>query len=106
MKAVELPINVLVLIVIGVIVLLGSIVLLTGIVSQGGNIASLETAKDSTCIKLRIVGCKSLASDVKVSDLDVGGDGKPNTDDDTLLALCNKLGITEERACKEACGCK
>ena len=66
----------------------------------------MQTAKDTTCIKLRMVGCKTEPADIKVTDIDVGGDGTANSDDDTLSALCNKFGVATDDACKELCGCK
>lgn len=106
MKAIELPINTLVLIVIAIIVLLGIIAISSSVNSQGGSVALLQTAKDSACIKLRIASCDSDTSRISVKDIDVGGDGAANSEDDNLLALCSKFGANTESACKELCGCR
>jgi uncharacterized membrane protein len=108
----ELPISMLVVIVIAVVILLGLLVLFMGAWQPAADIANMESAKSTGCRQLLDRGCTLAAlAGVKGLDIEVGGDGKAGSADDTLLKLCTKYyGCAnavggEEACCLRVCGC-
>jgi len=126
MKGLELPINTLIIIVIGLVILLALIAILFG----GFNIArpqmSLETAKNDACRQLSTMGCDYGYALIPVNNFDANRNGKVNDptihfkssigDDcgagalesgDNLATLCLCFyNMEEDKECKKnVCGC-
>lgn len=75
MKGVELPINVLVIVVIALIILLALIGLFYGVWGPGSSGLNLEGTKNSACQMLVSTGCSDSES-IHVSDFDADKDGQ------------------------------
>ena len=120
MKGVELPVNVLVIIVIAVIVIIALVAMLTGAIPILGP-ASQSAAFNAAC-QVLITGQRcsiedaTLTIDVAWDVNGLGGqpDGKINpiesvtdpTIRDTLFKMCtSKYQATTDAACKKLCGC-
>ncbi|MFH1229504.1 MAG: hypothetical protein V1678_03715 [Candidatus Aenigmatarchaeota archaeon] len=110
MKGVELPINVMIIIVLAIIVLLAVMALFFGVWNPGKSSLSLETAKSSACNILISTGCKDTS--IKVNNFDVDGDGITNDgtnvdNGDTLQKLCELYYNTGSDVvkCKAICHC-
>jgi hypothetical protein len=103
-KGIELPVNVLVIIVIGVLVLIALATLVaTGVLSARP--IQIQMEKNSACSALVLGGCTGDPAKVRVN-IDVDGDGKVDAAD-TFDKLCAvELQATTPEACKALCGCK
>jgi len=124
MKGLELPINTLIIIVIGLVILLALIAVLFG----GFNIArpqmSLETAKNDACRQLSTMGCDYGYALIPINSFDANRDNKMNpsgsfagdinsdcgtlaTSGDNLATLCLcYYNFVEDKDCKKnVCGC-
>ena len=118
MKGLELPINVIIILIIGLIVLLAIFAFFSGVWNPGTQGISLETAKQSACQKLVSLNCAFSPRDITINNYDADEDGKldpgngfdVNVDDnnkDNLMTLCyKKFGITQETPCKQICNCQ
>ena len=100
----ELPINVLVIVVIAVIVLLGVVaVYFTGWTPYASS-AGIDAIKNDACRKMSY-DCSKDPTDIKITNFDVDGDDDIDTDDN-LLTMCTMhydTGTVEQ--CKALCGC-
>lgn len=94
-KGLELPVNVLVIIVIAVVVLIAMIVLI------GSNPSfSCDTEKSSGCLRL-VQDCTNDPSKIKVTNFTKNG-----VLVDDLQEVCNQcFGKTTPTECKKLCGC-
>lgn len=108
MKGIELPINVLIIVVIAIIVLIALVSMFYNPVNVGGSVVGLDNAKSQACRSLSVgYGCDKNADldDIMVYDFDANGDGNMDSED-TLMALCeDKYAIGDESACRQLCGC-
>jgi len=93
MKGVELSVNTLIIMVLGVIILVAIIALVLGVWSPSSISVSSETVKNSACVKYIGQGCKSASS------IDVTLDGKTYTFDN----FCKN--VLKRSSCDEVCGC-
>lgn len=91
MKGVELPINVMIIVVLAIIVLIAVAVLFFGAWNPGKGSISLETAKNSACQILVSRGCDIHPNAIQISDFDADND---NSNDPTggLAANCGPGG--------------
>jgi len=131
MKGMELPINVMVIVVICVIVLLAVVALFFGVWNPFKTTATLETAKNNACQMLVSMGCPSNPESISVRDFDANRNGTVNDDGtgtiswdsnhdcysaaatnnigDNLASLCvcyyNLKGTTGPTDCEKLCGC-
>ena len=133
MKGAELPINTLIIIVIGITVLLAAIAIFFGVFNPVRGGVNLETAKSNACQMLTSLGCNVDPNTITISNFDADKDGNTvdagtenggnviwtalvacsihNPDDgvygDNLASLCHCwYGISSEKDCKEkVCGC-
>jgi len=78
MKGMELPINVMVIIVICVIVLLAIVALFFGVWNPGKGSITLETAKNNACQMLASMGCHQAPESIAVRDFDANRNGALN----------------------------
>ena len=94
----ELPINVMVIVVIAIIVLLAVAMLFFNVWTPGKDTLALEAAKNSGCQKLVSIGCNNVndLSTITVSGLET--DGITN-----LQGVCDELGASD---CYKMCGCE
>jgi hypothetical protein len=100
MKGVELPINVIVLVVLALIVLLGILALFFGVWPQGSTGINLEGAKNGACQILISTNCGSPSS-VNVKDFDADKDGTLNEvgpESSINAADCGKPGFKDNLA--------
>ena len=124
MKGVELPINVIVIVVLALVVLLGILALFSGVWTPGVAGISLEAAKNNACQMLVSTGCDSPAS-IIVKDFDADKDGTLNearsdvnnnadactpgaatNSGDNLYMLCKCWYGADETDCEtRICGC-
>ena len=125
MKGVELPINVIVIIILALVVFLAIIALFSGVWTPGVAGIVLEAAKNNACQLLVSTGCDSPAS-IIVKDFDADKDGTlneadltPSTDPadckpgnngktlgDNLAMLCLCWYGADEASCKtRICNC-
>ena len=94
-KGMELPINVLIIIVIAVVVLITVIVLLGNVPNMG-----CDAAKSSACLKL-VQDCSTDPADIKVGNFSQNGVLVTN-----LQQVCNQCyGKPSATECKKFCGC-
>jgi len=125
MKAVELPINVMVIIVICVIVLLAIVALFFGVWNPGKGSITLEAAKNNACQMLVSMGCPSNPESISVRDFDANRNGMVNdaggiawnagtdcglsatTSGDNLASLCVcYYNLLDADSCRKTlCGC-
>ena len=128
MRGVELPINVIVIVVICMVVLLAIIALFFGVWNPGKTSITLEAAKTNACQMLVSMGCNQDTFSIAVRDFDanknnaqVSGDnwdwndavmtpaqkcGTTATSQDNLAALCYcYYSRQNENDCKNLCGC-
>lgn len=122
MKAIELPINALIIIVLAVIVLIAVIALFyTGIIGPREAV-SAQTALNNACMKLLTYNCNSETKTIAVNNFDADKDGtvgdvgiwtwgdacnpSPAADGDNLASLCAcYYQINSETECKNLCNC-
>jgi hypothetical protein len=125
MKGVELPINVIVIVVLCLVVLLAILALFWGVWTPGVAGISLEAAKNNACQMLVSTGCDSPAS-ITIKDFDADKDGTLNEADlisstdpadckpgnngktlgDNLVMLCLCWYGADETSCKtRICNC-
>jgi len=104
----EMPINILVVIVAAVIVLIALLMMFLGVWNPFPTTVNIESVKQAACREVVLGDCKSTGM---IVDMDVNGDGTVGGGADTLQALCNKYYGCESAAdktscCLQACGCK
>jgi len=125
MKGVELPINVMVIIVICVIVLLAIVALFFGVWNPFKITTTLETAKNNACQMLVSIGCHH-PENIAVRDFDANKNGTVNDaggigsepwvyndncpgtagSGDNLATLCRcYYNIQSSTDCEKLCGC-
>ena len=122
MKGVELPINVIVIVVLCLVVLLAIIALFFGVWTPGSTGITLEAAKNNACQMLISTGCGSV-SNIAVNNFDANKNGiigeTGSTVDDTAAAckpggggadnlymLCKCWYGADETSCKtRICNC-
>lgn len=120
---VELPINVVVIIVMCIIVLLSVMVLFILTWTSGSSTINLQSVKSNACQKLASSNCESDTSSISVENFDANKDGKVNEagngvddtsaacktgggGDDNLYMLCKCWFSVNEQVCKNSiCGC-
>ncbi len=122
----ELPINVMVVVLIALVVLIAIFALFSGIWSPSTETLGLETVKSRACSNLVSMGCTVDTKDIAINDFDVDGDGKIGASDsgasctdsnvgknpencDNLYTLCVKkysIPLGGETRCKQLCGCQ
>jgi hypothetical protein len=111
MKGIELPINVLIIIVVAIIVLLAIISMFFTPFTTGSGSVSLETAKEQACRSLVVAyncGTSTDLDKIIVDNYDANDDLKENQITDTLMSLCvHKFQITtgDTSSCRKLCGC-
>jgi Tfp pilus assembly protein PilE len=122
MKGIELPINVMIIVLIALVVLIAIIALFTGVWNPGSQSLSLESAKSSACQKLVSAQCSFETYDIVVNNYDADNDGKidPGTSFskcsdwtgstdydkcDNLYALCKKRLSISDNGCRQLCNC-
>jgi len=105
MKAIEISVNIMVILVIALIVLVSIILIFMGIWNPSiGNI-QITTIKDEACNRLVSTGCGSPSSITNLN-IDLNDNGKAGEPEDTLLLLCQKyFDRQDEDSCKQLCGC-
>jgi hypothetical protein len=103
-KGIELPVNVLVIIVIAVLVLIALATLVaTGVLSMRP--VQIQMEKNSACSSIVVGGCTGDPSKVRVN-IDITGDGKIDASD-TFDKLCSsEFQTATPEACRKLCGCK
>jgi hypothetical protein len=74
-KGVELPINVIVIVVICLVVLLAIIALFFGVWTPGKTSITLEAAKSNACQMLVSMSCNSYSQDISIRDFDANKNG-------------------------------
>jgi len=121
MKGIELPINVLVIIVIAVIVLLGVIAVYFTGWTPFAQTAGVEAVKNAGC-RIVVYNCSTDLDDILfdgsnagLPKYDVNGDGDfcpadgttvcGANDNDDMLKLCEIHFDADARACAKLCGC-
>ena len=109
MKGLELPINVMIILVLGMIILIVVVALVYGAYRPSIGSVDLTTAKNNACQMLVSLGCERTSPGyVLIPNFDANGDGEIN-EEDTLMSLCEeKYGIEtdDESGCKtQVCGC-
>ena len=106
MKGVELPINVLVIVVLALVVLIAIIALFFGVWTPGQSNVNIEATKNNACQILVDIGCTD--TNIPTGEFDVGSDG--NSNNDNLQGLCEEYyGITpgDVDSCKKiVCRCE
>jgi hypothetical protein len=104
MKAVSLPINILVIIAIAVIVLLGLIAMYFTGFGPFTTAVSLEGVKNEACRELvQQYRCDRDLDDILTDNFDVAGDG--DSANDNLESLCSIHFNLDAAGCKQMCGC-
>ncbi len=106
MKGVEMPINILVIVIIAIIVLTAMVVIFSGVWSSGSGTIGLETAKSNACQILITMGCDTDPESVPVNNFDSNGDTKKDSNDN-LAELCKRYYSTGDDMdkCRGICGC-
>lgn len=89
MKGVELPINVLILVVLGLIILLAILGLFYGVWTGGASGVNLESAKNSACQLLISTGCNDNIETIYTNNFDADKDGTLDTG--FGLGQCNEV---------------
>jgi len=121
MKGAELPINTLIVIVLGVIILVAVIAIFFGPYFQTAGGVNLETAKSNACNMLASLRCNVNTYTIQINNFDANKDGSKNPGEelayppsclpaggyDNLARLCIcYYGITDEDACiHTVCNC-
>jgi len=111
-KGIELPINVIIIVVLALIVLLAIVALFFGIWPSGRDTVSIEAAKSNACQILIGMGCEGSTESIPTTGFDVGSDDDTpgGTDNNNLQGLCETYyGIEdgEEEDCKRiVCRCE
>jgi hypothetical protein len=121
MKGLELPINVMVILVLGIIILIAVIALIYGAYPPSIKSVDLTTVKNSACQVLTSMGCGGSPSSIIISNFDANNDGKldggsdwtfgagncARSGEDNLASLCEcYYSIMDEDACKtQICDC-
>jgi hypothetical protein len=106
LRGVELPINVIVIIILAVLVLLAILALFMGVWTPGESSITLEAAKNNACQMLVSMRCNQPLESISVLDFDADKDGTLNGAGDTLLALCQNWYHVDENICKnQVCMC-
>ena len=115
MKGLELPVNVLIILVLGLIILIAVIVLVYDASKPAVSSVDLTTAKNNACQMLVSVGCgPGQSGSIRVSNFDANRDGEMDVKD-TLLELCreyylidgsnDKYASPDDQCRVEICGC-
>jgi len=106
MKGLELPVNVMIILVLGMIILIAVIVLVYDGYKPSINSVDQTTAKNNACGVLTSLGCSVSTSSIVISNFDTNKDNILDNSD-TLMSLCeNFYSITDEGDCRtEICGC-
>ena len=109
MKGLQLPVNLLIIVVIAIIVLVAVIGMFYNPISSGANSVSIDVAKSQACRSL-VVGYECSLSvtldTIRVDNYDVDGNG--NNNDDNLMDLCEEkfmIAAGDQAACRKLCGC-
>jgi hypothetical protein len=113
LRGVELPINVIIIIVICLIVLLAIVALFFGVWNPGKGTLTLEAAKNNACQMLVSMGCNQYPESISISDFDAdksdsGGCsfGGSSVSGDNLDSLCKCWYNLNSESCKTTlCGC-
>jgi hypothetical protein len=105
MKGVELPINVLVLVVLGLVILLGILALFYGVWTGGASGVSLESAKNSACQLLVSTGCNDNIQTIYTNNFDADKDGTIDTDIGPGIGECNDPTDFSEDNLRMLCKC-
>jgi type II secretory pathway pseudopilin PulG len=116
MKGLELPINILIIVVLAVIVLIAVIALFFPSFYSSSQTVSVESAKSSACQVLANLGCVSNTNSITISNFDADKDGSldpgytvgacQTTDaNDNFYMLCQCYLNANEEQCKNTCGC-
>jgi hypothetical protein len=112
MKGLELPVNILILLVIAIIVLIAISVLFYGTYSGSSNGFGLAKAKNTACTMVISIGCDKAKSEEIMVNFDANKDGKIDSAD-TLSELCINFymigteGHPDDQTCKsQICNCK
>ena len=101
-KGIELPVNVLVIIVIAVLVLIALATLVaTGVLSLRP--VQIQLEKNAACSAIVASNCATEPSQIKVN-VDLGTKGDKS--DDTFENLCAEEFKVTGAECKRLCGCK
>ncbi|MEM5814210.1 MAG: hypothetical protein QXD77_00110 [Candidatus Aenigmatarchaeota archaeon] len=102
-KGIELPVNVLVIIVIAVLVLIALATLVaTGVLSMRP--VQVQMEKNAACSAIVAGGCTADPATIKVG-VDVGKVGDKS--DDNFQTMCTEeFKATTPEACRALCGCK
>lgn len=114
MKGIELPVNVLIILVLGLIILIAVIVLVQNGSKPATDSVDLTTAKNNACQMLVSLGCHVNPQSVRISNFDANK--KDGLDaGDNLMELCKNYYLIDgsndnyasvEDQCRvEICGC-
>ena len=96
MKGLELPINIIVIIVLAVVVLIAGLFLFMGSWQSSGGATQSESIFRSLCNQLLQKNCEPSPNTITTTI-----SGKTYT----LKDMCAQRGISGDDACKQACGC-
>ena len=105
MKGVELPINVLIIVVIAIIVLLAIVAVFFIGWTPYASSAGIDAVKNDACRKMSY-DCSKDPTTIDITNFDVANDG--STANDNLQGLCETyydIGATDLNACRRLCGC-
>ena len=124
MKGLELPVNILIIVVIAIIVLIAVVAMFYPAFSSGSDTVSSDVAKTTSCQLLIDRGCGIDTNTIPISNFDADKDSSKdpgatwewgvstcNNDDstasnDNLAALCDcYYSLKTESACMSLCGC-
>lgn len=124
MKGLELPINILIIIALGIIVLLGVVAMFYPAFFSGSQVVNIDSVKSRACQILSSKFCNEYTHRVTIDNFDANrdtivGDNLPNsvgfpyanctpsiTNHDNLASLCRcYYQINNETNCKALCGC-
>ncbi len=111
MKGVELPVNVMVMLVIAVIVLFSVLALFLGIWSPVPGTITPDAARSAACLKLMTGTPDCLnadLTDIHIGNFDADKNGVAGSPGDNLMTLCNNYYDTngDQDRCRALCNCK
>jgi hypothetical protein len=106
MKGLELPVNILVIIIIAIIVLLALVALFLGGYT-GVGVIDAAGAKAKACSVIINNGCNDAAADkhVPLTAKFCGREGTADSDQCTVSEICNRVGFAVMADCFKSCGC-